>query len=80
MTGFLGDLPDINLDSRTTKRKTRKKKKIRPKMSTTVVVYHVTRCPECNSSRTWVYDSHKKPVRYHKCRDCKVTFQSYEPD
>lgn len=79
MTGFLGDLPEIKLDAQNAKRKTRKRAKIRPKMSTTAVIYHVTKCPECGSDRTYVYDSHQKPIRYHKCRACKVTFQSYEP-
>ena len=50
-----------------------------PELSTPkVVVYHVIRCPVCNSTRVPVYCSDYKPVRYHKCRDCKATFKSIE--
>ena len=42
-----------------------------------VVAYIQTRCPACHSARTRV-SSTRRPIRWHKCRDCGHTFKSYE--
>jgi len=41
------------------------------------VVYHVLRCPNCQSDET-VVTSTRRPIRYHKCKACGCRFQSYE--
>jgi len=41
------------------------------------ITYHVLRCPHCQSKDT-VITSTRKPLRHHKCKTCKKTFQSVE--
>jgi len=41
------------------------------------VVYHVLRCPACNSADVKT-TSTQRPVRYHKCGGCSATFKSIE--
>ena len=42
------------------------------------VIFYVMRCPVCNSTRVKVYDSSKRPVRYHLCHSCGARFKSIE--
>jgi len=41
------------------------------------VVYHVIRCPNCNSDQTAI-TSTRRPIRHHKCKQCGNTFKSVE--
>jgi transposase-like protein len=41
------------------------------------VIYGHTRCPACGSTKTRVGTT-QRPVRYHKCVDCRHTFKSIE--
>ncbi|MFH1268668.1 MAG: hypothetical protein ABIK89_23325 [Planctomycetota bacterium] len=41
------------------------------------VVYQLTACPHCGSTRTHV-TSTRRPIRHHKCLACGWTFKSCE--
>jgi len=41
------------------------------------VPFYVLRCPACTSTNTRT-TSTRRPVRYHRCRDCGHTFKSVE--
>lgn len=43
------------------------------------VDYIVIQCPRCLSKKTRV-TSTQKPIRYHKCDNCELTFKSVEKD
>jgi transcriptional regulator NrdR family protein len=48
------------------------------------VIYHVLRCPACDSRKTKITSSPKQAdptvprIRYHECKDCQNTFKSVE--
>lgn len=41
------------------------------------VQYHLVRCPGCGGEKCRVYRT-LRPVRYHKCGDCGLSFKSVE--
>lgn len=41
------------------------------------IVYHVIRCPICNSDQVRITRV-ARPVRYHKCKACQHNFKSVE--
>jgi transcription elongation factor Elf1 len=45
----------------------------------TVVPFYVFRCPFCRSKDNYVNGS-PLPVRFHRCRSCKRSFQSVEQE
>ena len=49
----------------------------RPQRNGDAVIYHVLRCPKCNSPKVRVYRT-MLPVRYHKCHECGHRFKSVE--
>ena len=42
-----------------------------------VVIWHVIKCPKCKSKNVRCYAT-KRPLRYHKCKDCGYSFKSVE--
>jgi len=59
----------------------RAKKKRGGRLPKNVEDYGVTfvslRCPRCKSKKIKCYSSHP-PIRYHRCKKCKVRFKSIE--
>lgn len=56
----------------------RKPKKARPPNEISPVVkYRLIACPRCGSRETFIYKT-IRPVRYHKCQKCELTFKSVE--
>lgn len=41
------------------------------------VVYHVMRCPSSSGTRVLVTHT-ERPIRYHRCQDCRHRFKSVE--
>jgi len=43
-----------------------------------LLIYRPIRCPKCGGGRTYVHTT-RRPIRYHRCEDCKHRFKSVEP-
>ncbi len=44
-----------------------------------VVEYIRTKCPFCGSKEVPIYSKPPGRLRYHKCKQCELTFKSREP-
>ena len=78
MSDFLDDLPDLGIDSGSNRKRQPKRRKPKASATQRVVVYMRPRCPRCGSEDVPVYNSNHIPIRYHKCRNCGLTFKSVE--
>ncbi|MFH1370364.1 MAG: hypothetical protein ABII09_03645 [Planctomycetota bacterium] len=79
MSGFLDDIPNIDLPASPAPRARRDKPataKIEPVARP--VIYMKVRCPCCKSTNCPVTNSANLPIRYHKCRECGFNFKSVE--
>jgi len=80
MSGFLDD---VHIDLPGGGRRRRPVKPIKRKLPVNtaggvkVVIWHVIRCPECGGKNAPCYAT-KRPLRYHKCKDCGAMFKSVE--
>lgn len=43
------------------------------------VTFHLIRCPGCMSTNTRIYKT-DRPIRYHKCSQCGLSFKSVEAE
>jgi transposase-like protein len=44
-----------------------------------IVAFYLMRCPHCRSTETYINGT-QRPVRFHRCKGCKRTFQSVEQE
>lgn len=85
MSGFLDNIPDINLPGGRSKRSPRSRT-AKPKVKQAVIntgedvrtiIWRVIKCPECGSTKVPV-ETTRRPIRYHVCSDCGCRFKSVE--